>query len=190
MQKLIILQSIKGGKTKMFGERLKKLREARNITLEYLGKQVGKSAATLSRYENNLVVNWDPDFIEKLADILDTTPAYLLGVAENVHKEESQNDLNSVLITDDAMSPIIPKGSIVKVRPLVENEILQINSLYYIEFDGKKVFRLTIEDHEDGIGFLPKSHSERRIEYDPNYVTIIGKAVSMQVYFEDKIVVE
>ena len=127
MQNLIILQSTKGGETKMFGERLKILREVKNITLESLGEQVGKSAATLSRYENNLVVNWDPDFIEKLADVLDTTPAYLLGVTENVHKEECQNEVNSVLITDDAMSPIIPKGSIVKVRPLVENEILQKN---------------------------------------------------------------
>lgn len=190
MQKPFILKLIKGGNIYMFGERLNKLRQSRNMTLEYLGDRVNKSAATISRYENNLVMNWDPAFIEKLAEVLDTTPAYLLGIADNVHREEGQKDLDSILITNDAMSPLIPKGSIVKFRPLAQNERLQVNSLYYIEFNDKRVFRLTIEDHEDGIGFLPKSYSERRIEYDPNYVKILGKAVSMQVYFEDEIEVE
>ena len=61
-----------------FGEFLKKRRLELSITVEDLAKMVGISRATLYRYENG---ERQPrrDIIEKLANALDTTPAFLLG---------------------------------------------------------------------------------------------------------------
>lgn len=44
---------------------------------------------------------------------------------------------------------------------------------------------MVIDDEMDGVGFLPMEMSERRIAYDLEYVKIIGKVISMKVFFEE-----
>jgi transcriptional regulator with XRE-family HTH domain len=61
-----------------FGERLKEVRNSRNITLEKLAEDLETTKATLSRYENNLR---EPkvDFLNKVADYFQVSIDYLLG---------------------------------------------------------------------------------------------------------------
>lgn len=175
--------------------RLKKLRNERLYTLQELANLVGTTASTVQRYENNLIKRRDPDLITKFAEALDTSAAYLLGMTDemspdfnfNVGDYVAEDNPNNILVTDDEMSPEIPQGAIVKIRPIEANEKLQIGSFYYIEFNNKKCFRMIIEDEMNGVGFLPNEMSERRIAYDLDYVTIIGKAILMKVYFEDDV---
>lgn len=61
------------------GERISKKRKEKGITLDYLGKLVGMSRATLSRYESGDISNIPSDRIEAIAKALNTTPAYLMG---------------------------------------------------------------------------------------------------------------
>ena len=179
----------------MIGERIKKLRKEKNLTLEEFGKLVNRSVSSLSRLENGKNTTWDPEFVKKIADELDTTISYLMGITDdpyypydNVVQEYTTNDnLQGIIVEDDEMEPELPNGSIVKIRPVDPKEKLQIGSFYYIKFNNKKCFRMAIEDHMDGLGFLPNEMSERRIAYDSDYVKIIGKAVSMQVVFEDTV---
>jgi len=177
----------------MLGDRLKELRTSGMFSLEDLSRKVEKSASTLSRYESNNVGNPDLELIKRLAEELGTSSAYLLGMTDNpnftfdvdIEEYASENTRYSILVTDDDMSPEIPCGAVVKIRPVHSGEELQPGSFYYIEFNDKKCFRMATDDHENGLGFLPHGISEIRISYDSDYVTTFGKAVSMKVFFED-----
>ncbi|KAF5053790.1 MAG: helix-turn-helix transcriptional regulator [Sedimentibacter saalensis] len=59
-------------------ERLKQLREAKNITQVRLGIELGVSQETISGYEIDKAVP-PADMLIKLADCLDTSVDYLLG---------------------------------------------------------------------------------------------------------------
>lgn len=72
------------------GEKIKKLRKEKNMTLEQLGEKVGVGKSTVRKWENGMIANMRRDKIAKLAEALDTTPAWLMG-----WEEEAKNDLGS-----------------------------------------------------------------------------------------------
>lgn len=177
----------------MIGSRIKQLRLAKELSLTELGELVSRSAATISRIENSKKVTFDTELTNKLAISLGTSPAYLFGIIDDsslilddvLKNYVSDRTLTSIVVKDNDMSPELPEGAVVQIRPMDENEEIQIGSFYYVFFNNKRCFRMAIKDELDGIGFLPIDLSERRISYDPDYVEIIGKAVSMNVFFED-----
>lgn len=61
------------------GDRLKKLRLDRNMTLEEVGAKIGASKQTLYKYENGIVTNIPSDKIEALADIYGVNPWDIMG---------------------------------------------------------------------------------------------------------------
>lgn len=60
-------------------ENIKRKRLELNLTLEEVAKQLSVSKPTLQRYESGVISNIPSDKIEKLAEILNTTPAILMG---------------------------------------------------------------------------------------------------------------
>ncbi|MGX7105588.1 helix-turn-helix domain-containing protein [Globicatella sanguinis] len=62
-----------------FSERMKYARELKKITLKNLGNKIGKTEATVQRYESGEIKNLKNDIIEAIADALDVSPAYLMG---------------------------------------------------------------------------------------------------------------
>lgn len=62
-----------------FKDLVKKRREQLNLTMEELGNKVGVSKATVQRWESGEIKNVRRDKITKLADALETSPAYLMG---------------------------------------------------------------------------------------------------------------
>lgn len=60
-------------------ENIKKRRLELNLTLETVAKKLFITKPTLQRYESGVISNIPSDKIEKLAEILDTTPAALMG---------------------------------------------------------------------------------------------------------------
>ena len=61
------------------GERIKKLRKEHKLTQEELGKMLGVQKAAIQKYEKGTVTNIKKESLLKLADILGTTPEYILG---------------------------------------------------------------------------------------------------------------
>ena len=61
------------------GERLKYLREKKRLTQTDIAEQLGISQSTYVRYEQNKIKRYKEDIFEKLAEILASTSAYLLG---------------------------------------------------------------------------------------------------------------
>ena len=65
-----------------FKENLKSRRLELNLTLEDVSKKLSVSKPTLQRYESGVISNVPSDKIEKLAEILEITPAILMGWEE------------------------------------------------------------------------------------------------------------
>lgn len=68
------------------GERLKKRRESLGLTLEQVGNYIGVGRATVQRYENNSI-DIKRTVAIKLAEILKTTPGYIMGWDDEIKLE-------------------------------------------------------------------------------------------------------
>ena len=62
-----------------FGEKIKKIRLDRNMTLEQVGEIVGVSKSTVHKWETNDIRNMGRSKIIKLAYALSVEPGYLMG---------------------------------------------------------------------------------------------------------------
>ena len=87
------------------GERIKWLRKDRlHLTQEFVGNYIGVGKATVQKYEKGVITNIPSDKIMLLAEILETTPAFIMGWSENPERftkvavqpektqDEKQND--------------------------------------------------------------------------------------------------
>lgn len=64
------------------GERIKRRREELGIGQTDLAKKVGISKQSLYKYEKDIITNIPTDIVERLASVLDTTPAFIMGWEE------------------------------------------------------------------------------------------------------------
>ena len=84
---------LKGGEE--FGERLKRIRNDRNITLDDLAKAIGASSQTVRKYEQGNVSNLRLERILDIADALNILPQELFtnnrAELEHVYKEALNN---------------------------------------------------------------------------------------------------
>ena len=64
-------------------EKVRTLRKQHGLTLEEVGNYVGVGKSTVRKWENGDIVNMHRDKIAKLAAVLHTTPAYLMGWDED-----------------------------------------------------------------------------------------------------------
>jgi len=69
---------------KTIGNRIKKLREERELTQEELAKFVNSTKQTIYKYENDIITNIPSDKIEKIAEALNTDPSYLMGWTSHI----------------------------------------------------------------------------------------------------------
>lgn len=76
--------------------RIEELRKAADLTQEELGKKVGVTKAKINKYEHGTVVNIKRSIIVKLAEVLNTTPSYLLGWKGGVYDFPSVEELKPV----------------------------------------------------------------------------------------------
>ena len=67
------------------GERIKKRRKELGLSAEQVADKLGVSPATIYRYESNDIVNMRIDKLEPIANILNTSPAYLMGWEEDIN---------------------------------------------------------------------------------------------------------
>lgn len=64
------------------GERMKERRKALGISAEYIAEKLQVSPATIYRYEKGDIEKMPGNVLEPISEILFTTPAYLMGWAE------------------------------------------------------------------------------------------------------------
>lgn len=73
------------------GSRIKSAREAKGLTQEELGAACDTTKQTIFKYETGVVTNIPLDRVEKIASVLDVSPAYLLGWSEPHIRDYPEN---------------------------------------------------------------------------------------------------
>ena len=76
------------------GEKIRKLREEKEMTLEELGNKVGVGKSTVRKWETGMIANMKRDKIAKVAKALDVSPAYLMGWDEHEDDDKQVYYLN------------------------------------------------------------------------------------------------
>lgn len=62
------------------GEKIRYLRQLANMSQEELGRRVGVQRAAINKYEVGSVVNIPLTTIEKIAQVFDVNPTYIVGL--------------------------------------------------------------------------------------------------------------
>lgn len=65
------------------GNRIKNRRKELNLSVDEVAEKLNKNRATIYRYENDEIENLPITILEPLAEILNTTPAHLMGWDES-----------------------------------------------------------------------------------------------------------
>lgn len=96
------------------GERIKKRRKEIGLSVDEVAARLGKNRATVYRYESDYIESLPSPILEPLADILQTTPGFLMGWEdeqnENAPSENAESDddskytLEQVVSSFDALS--------------------------------------------------------------------------------------
>lgn len=61
------------------GRRIRDRRKQLKLTVDQVAEKLGKNRATIYRYESNEIENMPIETLEPLAEVLNVTPAYLMG---------------------------------------------------------------------------------------------------------------
>ena len=113
------------------GERIKQLREQAGLTQEELAAKLKVTKQTIHKYEKNIVTNIPSDNIEVLADILDSTPEYILGwkkaTPEKAKNGNTIADIADRMLKDsDFMDAVLLLNSLDQKQTSRAKELLQL----------------------------------------------------------------
>ena len=93
------------------GERIKLLREKANMTQEELAKLLKTTKQTIYKYEQSVVTNIPSDRVERIAEVLNSTPAYIMGwesdKPETSKKIDAATDVLIRMETDKQYSELV-----------------------------------------------------------------------------------
>lgn len=87
-----------------FSKRMKQSREKQGITLAELGRRIGKTEATVQRYESGNIKNLKNDTIENIATALNVNPAYLMGWNEEETNKQPEQDTIAAHFDKDGLT--------------------------------------------------------------------------------------
>ena len=76
------------------GDRIKARRKELGISVDTLCAALGKDRSTVYRYENGYIENLPIDVLHPIAEVLNTTPAYLMGWEEPEAPAEATSDID------------------------------------------------------------------------------------------------
>lgn len=99
-------------KMKTMGKRIAQKREEKHMTMEELGAKLGVTKSTISKWERGEVEHIKRSYIDKLCDIFQCPPQWLMGFegAENVKITYFADDKETVTAIVDKQ-PIIGSSS-------------------------------------------------------------------------------
>lgn len=86
-------------KNKEIGERIRKLRKSRNLSMKELGKRVGLSESVISRYERGEVKMIDINLIRDISKVLNYPMIEILG--ESIDDQWGDDEKNIEYLKDN-----------------------------------------------------------------------------------------
>ena len=89
------------------GQRIKERRKALKMSADEMGARLGKDRSTIYRYENGDIENLPLDILEPIAEVLQTTPQYLMGWQEVQKNNDALTDIVVRMRTDAEFAEIM-----------------------------------------------------------------------------------
>ena len=128
-------------------ETIKKARKEKGLTQSDLASMLGVKRSVISKYENGSI---EPSLtqIEKIAELLDVTPSFLIGYDEGANweilkdttKQEMQEEVWE-LYKQNKINKDLPQGfdSLAKLAEEMGYSFIWDNEKYFIDKAGKRV---------------------------------------------------
>mgnify|MGYP000007906565 CR=1 FL=1 len=91
----------------LLSENIKRLRYAKGMTLEEVGKRISVSKQTIQRYESGQIPNIPYDKVIALAEVFDCSPSELMGWDNGLNKTNA--GLCANVFTDTLLSEHVEK---------------------------------------------------------------------------------
>ena len=95
------------------GQRIRRKREEKNISQIELANRLGIKNQTMFKYEKDIITNIPSDMIEKIANILECSPAYIMGWdSENNSDEPHPSDIEKAMELYKKYESLSPENQI------------------------------------------------------------------------------
>lgn len=104
------------------GSIIKKLRLDNNMTLEQLGDKVGVGKSTVRKWENGMIANMRRDNIAKIAEVFNVSPAYLIGVDNNMSPISGRNNEKKKGVTINVLGRVAAGIPIEAIENIIDTE--------------------------------------------------------------------
>lgn len=140
----------------LIGKRIKERRELANLTLEQVGNRVGKTFATIAKYESGEIKNIDIMVLSTIADMTNTNIDYLLLKSNNPdmkiinyenNKEKIETTPIPVLGRISAGVPLYAEEQLEGYMYAPENIIKPDYEYFYLRVQGDSM-NLKVDDGE------------------------------------------
>ena len=89
------------------GQRIRERRKKLGITADELATKLGKDRSTIFRYEKGDIENLPADTLEPIAQILRTTPQFLMGWEDFGKKNDTITDIVLRMRNDDVFLSVV-----------------------------------------------------------------------------------
>ena len=139
------------------GQRIKKIRKEKGLSVDYIADKLGKNRATVYRYESNEIENLPYPILVPLAEILGTTPMYLMGLEENTEEIKVTKEEKQLLDDYNKLNNLGKREANKRVSELTEISKYTLDTNAYEE-------PTTMAAHDDDLTFDEKAEMNRRIE--------------------------
>lgn len=130
------------------GERIRELRKKRKMTQEQLGNVIGVQKAAIQKYEKGTVQNIKRASLIKLAEVLDTTPEYILGWDAPQNLEPFDTDgLKYVPIIGKVAAGIscLAEDNIIGYEPVQNSDINKNEQYAFLKVTGDSMYPVFME---------------------------------------------
>ena len=145
------LNEVKGWLIKMTtGERIKQLRKEHKLTQEELGAKIGVQKAAIQKYEKGTVTNIKKESLIKLAQILDTTPEYILGwdnLPSNIEPVD-ENEFVKIPVVGRVAAGIscFAENNIVDYETVLKSDIRGGEQYAFLKVVGDSMYPMLMEN--------------------------------------------
>lgn len=106
-----------------FGDRLRMLREDKDVTQKELGNAVGVSDRVIGYYESNDRFPKDESTLKKLADYFNVPADYLLGRVDTTNIDTSSKSTKANSLKDELIELMVKRGLIKDKNNLNEEHL-------------------------------------------------------------------
>ncbi|HJA90868.1 MAG TPA: helix-turn-helix domain-containing protein [Candidatus Jeotgalibaca merdavium] len=149
------------------GERIKYRRKELGLNADYLADYLGVSRSTVFRYEKGEIEKLPTEILEKLAEVLHTTPGYLMGWEETSNDNKIINlfrqlhDSRQKRVIEFTEKQLEEQNNVIEFK---RTDIVADNTLAAHLVDPSKEFT---DDQIDGLkAYLDKARDEYFRKYD------------------------